>query len=152
MENDLPYIPEEDLHHFSAAPYNRASKYFFGDTVTYKGAMYIASRESEGETPDHNPDAWTAIVTYPLHSYMAIASGYTDYSADQLYVNNSSDTFYGARQYNNDVIRFSDSSQEIHELRAIVDQLRTELAVIKERLNAAEAGKKPESYRKIAVQ
>jgi hypothetical protein len=158
MEDDLPYLADDEEQPFRFEIFNRSSKYFVGDVVMYNGAIYTAFRDSEGETPDHNPDAWVLESAAPRYIYdgwgaipLAVGSYNSVAANNPFLIHTTSDTSFNSSYYTSAGTTEA-SSSEVHELRAAVEQLRREIAEIKERLNTAEAAKNIESYRKIAVQ
>lgn len=155
MENDLPYLSDDEDKPVRFEVFDRGSKYFIGDMVVYNGAIYTAFRDSEGETPTHNPDAWVLETAAPLYIYdswgsIPLAGSYNTYDPGHYVVHTTSDTSYDSSHYYTHNTPM-DSLREVKELRATVEHLRREIAEIKERLNTDEIAKNIESYRKIAV-
>ena len=147
MEDDLPYIaeyPENRPLRFEV--FNRNARYFINDWVSHNGVIYVAFRDTEGEAPDQNPDAW---VRQPTNLGLGITT--TNFDTNDLYGRNglSDNYMYASGQVRQPAYI---EEYEVTELRGTIEQLRRELNEIKQRLNTAEAYNNVESYRKIAVQ
>jgi len=145
MESNLPDMGEEQAIRFGI--FDISSRYFTGDWVTHDGHLYMAWRDTQGETPGVVADAWsrqsisswnvspeTLITTLPHYAT----------NSQSMYNSYTSDTYTsGSGEY---------TTEKVQELRETVEQLRRELNEIKQRLNTAETHNNVESYRKIAVQ
>jgi len=147
MEDDLPYIVEHTENRpLRFEVFNRSARYFINDWVSHNGIIYVAFRDTEGEAPDQNPDAW---IRQPTNLITGVTAT-TAYTNDLYTRNEFSDNYmYASAQVRQPAYI---EEYEVKELRETVEQLRRELNEIKHRLNTAEAYNNVESYRKIAVQ
>jgi hypothetical protein len=143
MEDNFTQIPDDDEDAPKFEVFDISSNYYINDWVIHNGMVYSALRDTEGEAPDQNPDAWRCLTdvassaswgsVYTNSGYHIFATGNTRFNYDDT----SSNAY---------------ASSEVYELRETVRQLRKEIDEIKRRLNTAEDNKNVESYRKIAVQ
>ena len=144
MDDNLSQIPDDDEDAPKFEVFDISSNYYINDWVIHNGMVYSALRDTEGEYPDQNPDAWYPLV---LNTEYTINAGYINSGYSTITTGNTGFNYMYANGSANLPV-----SNEIYELRETVRQLRREIDEIKRQLNTVQESKNVESHRKIAVQ
>lgn len=145
MENNLPQIPDNDADAPRFEVFDINALYLINDWVVHNGMVYSALRDTEGEYPDQNPDAWYPLT---LNTAYTFNSEYTNSGYRYITAANTNFNY----MYDNGSSTNPSTSNEIYALWEIVGRLSREIDEIKKHLHTVQESKNAENHRKIAVQ
>lgn len=147
MEDDLPYLPVDAS--YNPEPkldvFNDFKRYFTGDMTVYGNVIYTAFRDSQGELPPVNQDAWLSrgAIHEQGHGLGNILPSNFSYSVS----NNTTDTTWNRAYYDVSTALQPETAslqQEVLRLRKELDEMNARIA------NTEKVSEVPE-HRKISV-
>ena len=147
MEDDLPYLPVDAS--YNPEPkldvFNDFKRYFTGDMTVYGNVIYTAFRDSQGELPPVNQDAWLSrgAIHEQGHGLGNILPSNFIYSVS----NNTTNSNWNSAYYDVSAASHPETEslqQEVLRLRKELDEMNAKIA------NTEKVSEVPE-HRKISV-
>jgi hypothetical protein len=139
MEDELPYLPVDASYNPEPRVdvFNDFKRYFVGDMAFHDNVIYTAFRDSQGELPPINQDAWLrrGAIHEQSHGLGNIVPSNFTYSVS----NNTTDS-----RWNDPHTETASLQQEVLRLRKELDEMNAKI------VNTEKVSEVPE-HRKISV-
>lgn len=148
MEDDLPYLPVDASYNPEPRVdiFNDFKRYFIGDMASHDNVIYTAFRDSQGELPPVNQDAW--LRRGAIHEQGHGLGDITQLQSNYMYATgNNTLTPWTGTYYNVSNVPNSEAEslqQEVLRLRKELDEMNAKIA------NTEKVSEVPE-HRKISV-